>query len=69
MANASKKHVGAGAKGKGDGSGAMTESADLPENMILSNRDKSLHSNDRGQDTKWVQTEQRHDHQGNQKKR
>ena len=67
MANASKKHVGAGAKGKGDGSGAMHITPDgvLGENDVLSNRDKSLHTQDRGQDSKWVQTEQRNDHAGN----
>jgi hypothetical protein len=72
MAHASKKHIGAGAKGKGDGTGARTETAEvaeLPENMVLSNRDKSQHSSDRGQDTKWVQTEQLHDHEANQRKR
>jgi hypothetical protein len=64
MPNASKKHIGIGAQGKGDGSGAMTElDKDLvPENMILSNRDKSRHSDERGLDSKWVQTEQYQDH-------
>lgn len=40
MANASKKHMGPGAQGKGDGSGANTElQRDLVgENDILSNR-------------------------------
>jgi hypothetical protein len=28
------------------------------ENDVLSNRDKAQHSGDRGQDSKWVQTEQ-----------
>ncbi|MDX6807211.1 hypothetical protein [Terrihabitans rhizophilus] len=64
MANASKKHMGVGAQGKRDGSGAMTEiDKDLvPENMILSNRDKSAHTDERGLDSKWVQTEQFQDH-------
>lgn len=67
MANASRKHVGPGAHGKGSGTGAMTE---LPEgilepNMVLSNRDKAQHSDERGLDSKAVQTEQYQDHSGN----
>ncbi len=67
MANADKKHIGAGAQGKGDGSGAMTDLDDdiLPENAVLSNRDKAQHSKDRGLDSKAVQTEQYHDHAAN----
>jgi hypothetical protein len=43
MANADRKHIGSGAQGKGDGTGAMTELDPdvLPENMVLSNRDKA----------------------------
>jgi hypothetical protein len=37
----------------------------LPENMVLSNRDKSRHSDQRGLDSKNVQTEQYQDHAGN----
>jgi hypothetical protein len=37
----------------------------LEENMVLSNRDKSRHSDERGLDSKTVQTEQFHDHIGN----
>jgi hypothetical protein len=37
----------------------------LPENMVLSNRDKSQHSDQRGLDSKNVQTEQYQDHAGN----
>jgi len=37
--------------------------------MVLSNRDKKQHSDDRGQDSKWVQTEQQRDHELNQDKR
>jgi hypothetical protein len=46
MANANRKHFGAGSQGKGDGSGAMTVMDDekLPDNMVLSNRDKAQHS-------------------------
>ena len=63
MARASKKHFGMGALGKGDGSGGLSGNAEIAENMVLSNRDKALGSHGRGQDGKWVQTEQRHDSQ------
>ncbi|WP_018697649.1 hypothetical protein [Amorphus coralli] len=68
MANASKKSMGPGAQGKNDGSGAMT---DLPKDMveedaILSNRDKAQHSDQRGLDSKYTQSLQRHDHEDNQ---
>ncbi|MBK5962481.1 hypothetical protein CCR97_30460 [Rhodoplanes elegans] len=64
MANASKKHMGVGAQGKRDGSGATTDIDKdvLPDNMVLSNRDKSLHSDERGRDGKFLQTEQFQDH-------
>lgn len=67
MANASRHKVGPGAQGKGSGTGAMSELPDgvLPENMVLSNRDKSRHSDERGLDSKNVQTEQYQDHAGN----
>src|SRR3954464_3674661 len=67
MANASKKHMGAGTQGKGDGTGALTELPEgtLEENMVLSNRDKSRHSDERGLDSRAVQTEQFHDHAAN----
>lgn len=67
MANASRHKVGPGAQGKGSGTGAMSELPDgvLPDNMVLSNRDKSLHSDERGLDSKNVQTEQYQDHVGN----
>ncbi|MGA0597399.1 hypothetical protein [Enterovirga sp. CN4-39] len=67
MANASKTHMGPGTQGKGSGTGAMTDLPDgvLEENMVLSNRDKKLHSEERGFDSKAVQTEQYHDHAGN----
>ncbi len=50
MAQASRKHFGAGAQGKGDGTGAMSdlEPEEVPANMILSNRDKAGHSETRG---------------------
>jgi hypothetical protein len=66
MANADGKHHGKGVKGKGDGTGAMTDiPADLPDNMVLSNRDKKQHTDERGLDSKHVQTEQRQDHAAN----
>jgi hypothetical protein len=68
MAKASKKHIGVGAQGKGDGSGAMAPEVELPENAVLSNRDKSQHPKDRGYDAKWVQVEQGQDTELNQAK-
>ena len=67
MANASKRNMGPGAQGKKSGTGAMTELPEgiLPENMVLSNRDKSQHSDQRGLDSKNVQTEQYQEHAGN----
>ena len=67
MANASKRHAGPGTQGKSAGTGAMTELPEgvLEENMVLSNRDKSQHSDGRGLDSKMVQTEQYQDHAGN----
>lgn len=69
MANASKKHMGPGAQGKGDGSGANTELPDdkVGENQILSNRDKSQHSEQRGLDGNYVCNVQRQDHPANRK--
>jgi hypothetical protein len=67
MAHASKKHIGEGSQGKGDGSGAMTH-MDLDKvgpNDILSNRDKALHSDSRGLDGKAVKSEQYQDHAAN----
>jgi hypothetical protein len=67
MAKANKKHIGVGAKGKRDGSGAMldVDKKKIEENMVLSNRDKARHSHERGLDSKEVQTEQLQDHSGN----
>ncbi|WP_407176140.1 hypothetical protein [Bradyrhizobium sp. STM 3562] len=69
MANRAGKHFGGSAadKGKGAGTGGMTDLQDdlVGENMVLSNRDKAEHSRDRGQDRKWLETEQRHDHAAN----
>ena len=59
--------MGPATQGKGTGTGAMAELPEgvLEENMVLSNRDKSRHSDERGLDSKTVQTEQYHDHVGN----
>lgn len=69
MANASSKKFGAGQQdqGKGDGTGGMSPdiTEDLPENEVLSNRDKSRHSDQRGLDSRHVQNEQLHDHVAN----
>jgi hypothetical protein len=66
MANADHKHHGAGLKGKGSGTGAMVDMPDsLPENAVLSNRDKKQHSEERGRDGKHLQNEQRQDHAAN----
>ena len=67
MANASKTHMGPATQGKGSGTGAMTDLPEgvLEENMVLSNRDKSRHSGERGLDGKAVQTEQFQDHSAN----
>jgi len=61
------KHLGPGAKGKGSGTGGMTDMQKelIGDNMVLSNRDKTEHSRDRGQDSKWAQTEQFEDHAAN----
>ncbi|MBX9758309.1 MAG: hypothetical protein K2Y29_05995 [Beijerinckiaceae bacterium] len=63
MANASKTHIGKGAKGKGAGVGAMTTLPEgvLEENMVLSNRDKSQHPQERGLDSRTVRDEQHQD--------
>ena len=68
MARGSKKHIGAGAQGKGDGGGAMAEPVAVPPNAVLSNRDKTQDSRVRGQDGKWIQTEQLQDHELNQER-
>jgi hypothetical protein len=66
MAKADRKHHGPGTQGKGDGTGAMTDidEAALPANGVLSNRDKSTHSEERGFDGRAVMTEQFQDHVG-----
>ena len=63
MANASKTNIGKGAKGKGAGVGAMTTLPEgvLEENMVLSNRDKSQHPQERGLDSRTIRNEQHQD--------
>lgn len=66
MANASSKKFGPGQQdqGKGDGTGGLSP-ADieaLPDNEILSNRDTSRHSDQRGLDSRHVKSQQHHDH-------
>jgi hypothetical protein len=67
MAHASRKHFGPGSQGKGDGTGAMStiDTGEIPDNMILSNRDKAQHSDERGLDSRLVQTMQYRDHAAN----
>lgn len=66
MANASSKKFGPGQQdqGKGDGTGGMAPADidSLPDNEILSNRDTSRHSEQRGLDSRHVQTQQFHEH-------
>jgi hypothetical protein len=65
--NGDKKHTGVGSQGKRSGGGAMSDVPPerIPDNMILSNRDKAQHSKQRGLDSKTVQTEQDRDHSAN----
>ncbi len=67
MAHASRKRFGAGAQGKGDGTGALStaETEEIPANMVLKNRDKAQHSDARGLDGRAVLTEQMADHAAN----
>lgn len=67
MAHADRKRMGGASRGKQDGSGAMTEVPleVIPENKVLSNRDKTQMSGPRGQDGKWLQSEQMQDHDSN----
>jgi hypothetical protein len=52
---------------KGAGSGGMTDLQNelVGENDVLSNRDKAEQSGDRGQDGRWIETEQLEDHVAN----
>ncbi len=68
MAQASHKKFGAGQqdRGKGDGSGGMAPAeVDTPlPGEVLSNRDTSRHSEQRGLDSRHVQGEQLREHVG-----
>jgi hypothetical protein len=37
----------------------------IDSNTVLSNRDKAQHTRERGQDSKWIETEELKDHVGN----
>ncbi len=68
MAKADRRSYGAGAQGKGDGTGAMRELNDeaVRKEDILSNRDKSQSAtSERGLDSRNVQSEAFKDHAGN----
>jgi hypothetical protein len=62
-----KPEAGSPLKSKGGGGGAMTDLQEemLGQNSVLSNRDKAQSSSERGQDSRWIQTEQREDHVAN----
>ena len=62
MAHASRKHIGEGSQGKGDGTGAMThmDLDKIGQNDILSNRDKAQHSEGRGLDGNTIKSQQDH---------
>ena len=63
MAQANKKHIGAGSRGKRTGTGAKTmmPAERVGQNEVLSNRDKAQHTKARGLDSKAVQSEQDQD--------
>lgn len=67
MAKAGGKHIGRGSHGKGAGIGAMTDAQieEIETNRVLSNRDKAQHTRERGQDSKWAETEELKDHAAN----
>lgn len=67
MANAGKTHMGVGSQGKGAGVGGMTDPQDdlIGDNTVLSNRDKSRHTDERGLDGKAVQSDQFQDNPAN----
>lgn len=68
MANASSKKFGPGQQdqGKGDGSGGMApeESGTRAPEEVLSNRDTSRHSAERGLDSRHVVSQQGREHVG-----
>ena len=67
MARRDGKHIGRGSHGKGTGTGGMTDAPldQIKTNAVLSNRDKAQHTRERGQDSKWIETEELKDHAAN----
>lgn len=67
MAKRGGKNTGPGNRGKGSGTSANTElpKSKIGENMVLSNRDKSQHTGERGMDGKYIESEQYQDHAAN----
>jgi len=67
MAHTDKKHFGRGAQSKGTGSGATTDidKDKIGDHTVLSNRDKSRHTRERGLDGAEIKSEQYQDHSGN----
>lgn len=67
MANAGKSNMGHDTKRGHEGSGATTELEDevLEKDQVLSNRDKAQHNQERGLDSKDVQTREYKDHSAN----
>ncbi len=59
--------MGRGSHGKGAGTGALTDAPtnEIENNKVLSSRDKAQHTRERGQDSKWVETEELKDHAAN----
>lgn len=63
MAHADRKHHGPAHQGKGDGTGAMSETdpEQIPANATLSNRDRAQHPEGRGLDSGRIASDQRQD--------
>jgi hypothetical protein len=57
----------AGSQGKKTGAGGMSNinTDQVGDNAVLSNRDKAQRTDGRGQDSKWIESEQLRDHAGN----
>jgi hypothetical protein len=49
----------------GVGARSEIQKEKIGDNMVLSNRDKSQHSDQRGMDSKYIQSEQYQDHSAN----
>ena len=63
MAHADRKHHGPAHQGKGDGTGAMsqTDPEAIPANATLSDRDRASHAEGRGPDGGRIAADQRQD--------